>query len=246
MTTRTSGSSRNSTKAWPSPSHMSSDIALRFCGLLKVMTPPPSATLCRILPSAWDFSVVLGISSIGGGFRCWECGPRGLKHCFGISAMAVRCSFGLRRCAALSRGRMGCGCPPATPALAEGIPAPAALAGVDLPRKRRGVIQLRISARSQGVSGRNVGRRNSRLPPSFDRTPHEDHEQGGCRYRGDGRNESPIFRRRQQKAVSNIDRYASHRPMRQIQRKRHVREKAIEPPGTCEVEDVRDERGEDE
>src|SRR3981189_1654537 len=52
ITTRTLGSSRNSTSALPSPSHMSSDMALRFSGLLKVMMPTPSAMLCRILPSA--------------------------------------------------------------------------------------------------------------------------------------------------------------------------------------------------
>jgi hypothetical protein len=65
ITTRTSGSSRNSVSAWPSPSHMSSDIALRFSGLLKVTVPTPSLTLCRILPSAWDFTVLSGVSSIG-------------------------------------------------------------------------------------------------------------------------------------------------------------------------------------
>src|ERR1700686_4489198 len=44
---------------------MSSDMALRFSGLLKVMTPTPSATVCRILPSAKDLSVAFGIFSIG-------------------------------------------------------------------------------------------------------------------------------------------------------------------------------------
>src|SRR6267142_6862694 len=68
ITTRTSGSSRNSTRARPSPCHMSSDMALRFAGLLKVMTPTPSVTLCRILPSAWDLSVVLATFSIGAAF----------------------------------------------------------------------------------------------------------------------------------------------------------------------------------
>jgi hypothetical protein len=32
------------------------------------MTPTPSVTLCRILPSAKDFSVVFGTSSIGAAF----------------------------------------------------------------------------------------------------------------------------------------------------------------------------------
>src|SRR5580658_9457697 len=44
---------------------MSSDMALRLSGLLKVTIPTPSVTLCRILPSAKDFSVLLGTSSIG-------------------------------------------------------------------------------------------------------------------------------------------------------------------------------------
>src|SRR2546430_2838094 len=65
ITTRTSGLSRSSVSALPSPSHISSDIALRFSGLLKVMTPTPSLTLCRILPSAKDFSLVVGTSRIG-------------------------------------------------------------------------------------------------------------------------------------------------------------------------------------
>ena len=52
ITTRTSGLSRSSISALPSPSHISSDMALRFSGLLKVMMPTPSVTLCRILPSA--------------------------------------------------------------------------------------------------------------------------------------------------------------------------------------------------
>src|SRR3984893_11885450 len=51
---------------------MSSDIALRFSGLLKVMTPTPSVTPCRILPSAKDLSVALGIFSIGGAFSNWS------------------------------------------------------------------------------------------------------------------------------------------------------------------------------
>src|SRR5260221_10854302 len=75
ITTRTSGLSRNSVSAVPSPSHISSDMALRFSGLLKVMTPTPSVTLCRILPSAWDLSACLGTSSISGiqfGFRSQE------------------------------------------------------------------------------------------------------------------------------------------------------------------------------
>src|SRR5882724_11196148 len=40
-------------------------MALRFSGLLKVMIPTPSVTLCRILPSAKDLSVVFGTLSIG-------------------------------------------------------------------------------------------------------------------------------------------------------------------------------------
>jgi len=64
ITTRTSGLSRSSTSAWPRPSHISSDIALRLPGLLKVMIPTPSPTLCRILPSAWDVSAFFGVSSI--------------------------------------------------------------------------------------------------------------------------------------------------------------------------------------
>jgi hypothetical protein len=67
---------------------MSSDIALRFSGLLKVMTPTPSATLCRILPSAKDFSVALGMFSIESAFGDWDFDT--LKHCLGVSAMAVR------------------------------------------------------------------------------------------------------------------------------------------------------------
>src|ERR1035438_7047459 len=46
---------------------MSSDMALRFSGLLKVMIQTPSVTLCRIFPSARDFSL-LGTSSIGEAF----------------------------------------------------------------------------------------------------------------------------------------------------------------------------------
>src|SRR5262249_3233320 len=45
-----------SVKAWPRPSHISSDIALRFSGLLKVTMPTPSLMALRILPSAKDFS----------------------------------------------------------------------------------------------------------------------------------------------------------------------------------------------
>ena len=78
----TSGSSRSSVSALPSPSHISSDIALRFSGLLKVMMPTPSSTLCKILPSAWDFRAALGVSSIVG---CLQSGPSG-----GISAARVR------------------------------------------------------------------------------------------------------------------------------------------------------------
>src|SRR6266403_1198599 len=90
-TTRTSGSSRNSISACPSPCHMSSDMALRFSGLLKVMTPTPSVMLCRILPSAWDFSVLLGTSSIGAAFGDWI-DPAGLKQWLGVSAMAMSLS----------------------------------------------------------------------------------------------------------------------------------------------------------
>src|SRR3979490_2277271 len=65
---------------------MSSDMALRFSGLLKVMTPTPSVTPCRILPSAKDLSVAFGIFSIGalsaiGGSRIWiEALPRCLGN----------------------------------------------------------------------------------------------------------------------------------------------------------------------
>src|SRR4029077_2705978 len=58
----------SSVSAWPNPSHMSSDMALRFSGLLKVTMPTPSATPLRILPSAKDFSSLLGTSSIGEAF----------------------------------------------------------------------------------------------------------------------------------------------------------------------------------
>src|ERR1700738_3417363 len=64
---------------------MSSDIALRFSGLLKVMTPTPSVTPCRILPSAKDLSVALGIFSIGGAFSNWS-----LIHVDWIEAL-LRC-----------------------------------------------------------------------------------------------------------------------------------------------------------
>src|SRR5450631_2967334 len=47
---------------------MSSDMALRFSGLLKVMIPTPSVTRCRIFPSARDFSLA-GTSSIGEAFE---------------------------------------------------------------------------------------------------------------------------------------------------------------------------------
>src|SRR5512143_2577451 len=56
-TTRTSGSSRNSVSARPNPSHISSDMALRLSGLLKVITPTPPAEDLRILPSANDVSL---------------------------------------------------------------------------------------------------------------------------------------------------------------------------------------------
>src|SRR5579864_6518410 len=64
ITTRTLSSSRNSISAVPNPSHISIDMALRFSGLLKVMMPTPSATLVRILPSAKDFWLVEGTSSM--------------------------------------------------------------------------------------------------------------------------------------------------------------------------------------
>src|SRR6266702_437763 len=87
ITTRTSGLSRRSVSASPSPSHISSYMALRLAGLLKVMTPMPSVIAERILPSARDFS--LALSSIGGGFRRSEFDSAGLKHSFDVSAMAV-------------------------------------------------------------------------------------------------------------------------------------------------------------
>src|SRR5258706_8530370 len=64
---------------------MSSDMALRFSGLLKVMTPTPSATLCRILPSAKDLSVLLRTSSIGAAFGGWTLMHRieALVRCLG-------------------------------------------------------------------------------------------------------------------------------------------------------------------
>src|ERR1700682_5352421 len=64
---------------------MSSDMALRFSGLLKVMTPTPSATLCRILPSAKDLSALLGTSSIGAAFGVWTLMHRieALVRCLG-------------------------------------------------------------------------------------------------------------------------------------------------------------------
>src|SRR6478672_1476819 len=64
---------------------MSSDMALRFSGLLKVMTPTPSATLRRILPSAKDLSVLLGTSSIGAAFGGWTLMHRieALVRCLG-------------------------------------------------------------------------------------------------------------------------------------------------------------------
>src|ERR1700731_459973 len=69
---------------------MSSDMALRFSGLLKVMTPTPSATVCRILPSAKDLSVAFGTFSIVAAFGDWSLVHQGLKHCLGVSAMAAR------------------------------------------------------------------------------------------------------------------------------------------------------------
>ena len=69
ITTRTSGSSRSSTSALPSPSHMSSDMALRFSGLLKVMTPTPSSIALQDLAVGIGFfGVCLGTSSIGAAF----------------------------------------------------------------------------------------------------------------------------------------------------------------------------------
>src|SRR3954447_11222140 len=52
ITTRTVASSRKAVSASPNPSHISSDIALRLSGLLKVITPTPLAVCLRILPSA--------------------------------------------------------------------------------------------------------------------------------------------------------------------------------------------------
>ena len=67
ITTRTSGSSRNSTNALPSPSHISSDMALRFSGLLKVMTPTPSADALQDLAVGIGFSGVVRerLASVG-------------------------------------------------------------------------------------------------------------------------------------------------------------------------------------
>src|SRR5207248_3965486 len=67
---------------------MSSDMALRFFGLLKVMTPTPSVMLCWILPSAWHFSVLLGTFSIAAAFGIERIIPPGLKHWSRVSAMA--------------------------------------------------------------------------------------------------------------------------------------------------------------
>src|SRR3979490_1295380 len=64
---------------------MSSDMALRFSGLLKVMTPTPSAIPCRILPSAKDLSAFLRTSSIGAAFGDW-----GLKRLDGSTASVSR------------------------------------------------------------------------------------------------------------------------------------------------------------
>src|SRR4030095_4283761 len=80
---------------------MSSDMALCFSGLLKVITPTPSVTLCRILPSAWDLSVLLGTSSMerlsvlrGPVSRQWQCTPspggRGdAEHAERVSANSI-------------------------------------------------------------------------------------------------------------------------------------------------------------
>src|SRR5260370_18910099 len=57
-------------------------------GLLKVVERTRSVTLCRILPSGWDFSVLLGTSSIGAALGDWI-DPAGLKHWFGVSAMGM-------------------------------------------------------------------------------------------------------------------------------------------------------------
>src|ERR1700761_7105769 len=80
ITTRTSGSSRNSVRTWPTPSHISSDIALRFSGLLKVRTPTPSLMLLRIFPSAKDLSVLV-TSSIGGSLWLEISGGEGTDIC---------------------------------------------------------------------------------------------------------------------------------------------------------------------
>src|ERR1700738_5097200 len=67
---------------------MSSDMALRFSGLLKVMTPTPSVTLCRILPSAKDLSVAFGTFSIGA-LSLIELCAAALKHCLAVWAMVL-------------------------------------------------------------------------------------------------------------------------------------------------------------
>src|SRR5262245_25620272 len=74
-------------------------MALRFWGLLKVMTPTPSSMLCKILPSAWDFWVGVGVSSIVGslGRKHWTAVSRPPQH--DSPAVAVAGMF-LRRAAA--------------------------------------------------------------------------------------------------------------------------------------------------
>ncbi len=51
-TTRTAGSSAQPSRIADSPSHISTDMALRFSGWLKVIRPTPSAAWASILPPA--------------------------------------------------------------------------------------------------------------------------------------------------------------------------------------------------
>src|SRR5580700_5511819 len=52
ITTRTELSSANSSRISPSPTHISTDMALRFSGWLKVTSPTPSSFAASILPPA--------------------------------------------------------------------------------------------------------------------------------------------------------------------------------------------------
>src|ERR1700681_2314029 len=97
---------------------MSSDMALRFSGLLKVMTPTPSVTLCRILPSAKDFSIFLWTSSIGAAFR------DGVRCAWIEALLLYLCNGGALPLPRL-RGRAGVGVPDRNKLLE--FPPPAAL-----------------------------------------------------------------------------------------------------------------------